>query len=298
MILLGTAAGGGFPQWNCACALCQAAHRRTLMSRTQECVAVSGNSRDWWLLNASPDIRAQLLATADLHPGPGPRDTPVRGVLLTDAELDHTLGLTILRGASDLTLYAAAPVLDALTTGLPLHGLLDRYEPWSWQLSTRPGGFDLTGGLRASAHPISAKAPKYVTAASPDAHWVTALRIEDQNTGGTLIYAPCLADWPPGFDELLATATHALVDGTFFSARELGAAVVSANPDAGQSRMGHLPVDGPTGTMVALARHPSLRRIYTHLNNTNPLLDPASTPSALIARAGIEVLPDGAEFTV
>ncbi|WP_225729212.1 MULTISPECIES: pyrroloquinoline quinone biosynthesis protein PqqB [unclassified Nocardia] len=298
VILLGTAAGGGFPQWNCACALCLEARRGTLPPRSQECVAVSGNSRDWWLLNASPDIRAQLLGTPALRPGPQPRDTPVRGVLLTDAEVDHTLGLLIMRGATDLTVYATTAVLDSLVSNLPLRGLLDRYAPWMWRDSIRPGGFDLAGGLRVTAHPVGHKAPKYVAAAAWDDHWVTALRIEDTATGRALLYAPCLAAWPTDLDDLLASADCALLDGTFFSADEMGTIVGSQHPGAQQARMGHLPITGHDGTLAALTRHPNLRRIYTHLNNTNPLLDPRSTASALVEQAGVEICADGAEFVV
>ncbi|PXX58121.1 pyrroloquinoline quinone biosynthesis protein B [Nocardia tenerifensis] len=298
VILLGTAAGGGFPQWNCACALCHAAHRGLLRSRGQDCVAVSGDSRDWWLLNASPDIRTQLLATPALRPGPGPRDTPVRGVLLTDAEIDHTLGLTILRGAAELTVYAAPPVRDALTTDLPLRGLLDRYAPIAWRDSTSaPSGFELAGGLRVRACPVGVKAPKFVTEASTDAPWVTALRVEDVATGGVLVYAPCLSGWSATLDDLLASATCALVDGTFFSADEFGTAV-GASSRAGQALMGHLPISGSGGSLAALARHRRPRRIYTHLNNTNPLLDPSAPETTLVRRAGVEILDDGTEFDV
>jgi pyrroloquinoline quinone biosynthesis protein B len=293
-VLLGTAAGGGFPQWNCACALCARCLSGELPSRTQESVAVSGNGHDWWLLNASPDIRTQLLAVPALAPGPGPRETPVRGVLLTDAEVDHALGLTVLRGGADLTVYAAPPVRDALTADLPLRGLLDRYAPWDWQDSTVPGGFALAGGLTVTTHRVSAKVPKYVSGQDQDAPWVSAYRIEDRASGGVLVYAPCLAAWPDGFDDLLASATCALLDGTFFSADELGTAVRSE--DAGQSLMGHLPVAGPGGSLAALARHPGLRRVYTHLNNTNPLLDPSSEACAQVRKAGAEVLPDGHEL--
>ncbi|MEV7020409.1 pyrroloquinoline quinone biosynthesis protein PqqB [Streptomyces sp. NPDC093991] len=296
VILLGTAAGGGFPQWNCACAMCARCRRGELAARSQECVAISGDGHDWWLLNASPDIRSQLLAAPELAPGPGPRDSPVRGVVLTDAEADHTLGLAVLRGAAGLTVYAAPAVRGALTDDLPLRGLLDRYAPCQWQDSTVPGGFELSGGLVVTAHPVSAKAPKYAGDAAPDASWVSALRIEDTATGGALVYAPCLAAWPQGFDDLLASASCALLDGTFFSADELGTAV--RRRDAGQSLMGHLPVDGPGGSLAALARHPGLRRIYTHLNNTNPLLDPATAASAAVRQTGAEVLPDGSELMV
>ncbi|MEU0844630.1 pyrroloquinoline quinone biosynthesis protein PqqB [Streptomyces sp. NPDC005962] len=293
VILLGTAAGGGFPQWNCACALCARCHRGELPARSQECAAVSGNGRDWWLLNASPDIRTQLLATPALAPGPGPRETPVRGVLLTDAEVDHALGLTILRGGAGLTVHAAPPVLGALMADLPLRGLLDRYAPWEWRSGT---GFELAGGLTVTAHPVGAKAPKYVGDPDPDAPWVSAYRVEDPATGGVLVYAPCLATWPDGFDDLLDSASCALLDGTFFSADELGSAVRSGS--AGQSLMGHVPVTGSGGSLAALARHPGLRRVYTHLNNTNPLLDPASSASAAVRGAGAEVLADGSELVL
>ncbi|WP_405738220.1 pyrroloquinoline quinone biosynthesis protein PqqB [Streptomyces sp. NBC_01525] len=307
--LLGTAAGGGFPQWNCGCALCARCRRGELPSRFQDSVAVSGNGRDWWLLNASPDIRVQLEATSALAAGPGPRDTPVRGVLLTDAEADHTLGLAVLRGGADLTVYAAPPVHEALSTALPLRGLLDRYAPWRWQdtdpLTTQgstdrtaaaSAPFTLSGGLTATLHPVGTKAPKYVAAPATDVPWASAVRIEDPATGGALLYAPCLATWPDGFDDLLASVTCALVDGTFFSAEELGQAVRS--PDAGQSLMGHLPVSGPGGTLTRLARHPDLRRLYTHFNNTNPLLDPSSDAADEVRRAGVEVPEDGRELTV
>ncbi|MER7837683.1 pyrroloquinoline quinone biosynthesis protein PqqB [Streptomyces sp. NPDC096040] len=294
VVLLGTAAGGGFPQWNCACALCAAARDGKLPSRTQECVAMTGNGRDWWLLNASPDIRAQLTATAVLWPGPGPRDTPVRGVLLTDAEADHVTGLTVLRGAPGLKVYAAPPVRTVLA---PARGALDRYAPWEWADSLADGGFVLAGGLVVTAHPVSAKAPKYVPAAlaEADGRWVTAYRVEDLATGGVLLYAPCVGAWSDVLDELCAEADCVLLDGTFFTADEMGTTVRSG---PGQAAMGHLPVSGPHGSLAALARHPRARRIYTHLNNTNPLVDPASRARAQLAEEGIEVLPDGIEFAL
>lgn len=300
VVLLGTAAGGGFPQWNCACALCAAARDGKLPTRTQECVAVSGNSRDWWLLNASPDIRTQLIGTPALAPGPGSRDTPVRGVLLTDAEADHVMGLTILRGGAGLKVYGAPPVLAALA---PLRAMLDRYAPWEWTDSLTEGGFVLAGGLVVSAHPVGSKAPKYVSGPAADAGWVTAYRIEDLASGGVLVYAPCLGSWTPVLDALLTTATCALLDGTFYAADEMGTAVRTAGgqagmPSNGQAAMGHLPVSGAHGSLAALARHPGPRRIYTHLNNTNPLLDQASDAYARVTGSGVEVLPDGAAFMV
>ncbi|MFF7356303.1 pyrroloquinoline quinone biosynthesis protein PqqB [Streptomyces filipinensis] len=294
VVLLGTAAGGGFPQWNCACALCAAARDGRLPSRTQECAAVTGNGRDWWLLNASPDLRAQLTATPALWPGPGPRDTPLRGVLLTDAEADHVTGLSELRGAADLKVYAAPPVRAVLA---PARAALDRYARWEWADSLADGGFVLAGGLVVTAHPVGMKIPKYVPAPTPDpaGPWVTAYRVEDLASGGVLVYAPCAGAWSPALEELCAQADCVLLDGTFFASDEMGTAVRSG---AGQAAMGHLPVTGPDGSLAGLARHPGARRIYTHLNNTNPLLDPASAARARVAEEGVEVLPDGAELVL
>ncbi|MGI5516825.1 pyrroloquinoline quinone biosynthesis protein PqqB [Streptomyces sp. CA-106131] len=290
-VLLGTAAGGGFPQWNCACALCTAARDGELPTRTQECVAVSGNARDWWLLNASPDIGTQVTATTALRPGPGPRDTPLRGVLLTDAEADHSAGLTALRGAAGLKVYAAPPVLAVLA---PVRAGLDRCAVWEWVDALTDGGFVLAGGLVVSAHPVGAEAPGYVAGAAPDDHWVIAYRVEDLSTGGVLVYAPRVGAWSPVLDELLTEADCALLDGTFYTADELDA--IGGGP--GKAAPGHLPVAGAHGSLAALARHPGPRRIYTHLNNTNPLLDPASAARRQVTEAGAEVLADGAEFTL
>jgi pyrroloquinoline quinone biosynthesis protein B len=294
VVLLGTAAGGGFPQWNCACALCAGARDGRLPSRTQECAAVTGNGRDWWLLNASPDLRTQLAATPVLWPGPGLRDTPLRGVLLTDAEADHVTGLAELRGAADLKVYAAPPVRAVLT---PVRAALGRYAPWERADSLADGGFVLAGGLVVTAHAVGAKMPKYVPAQAPrpDGPWVTAYRIEDLASGGVLVYAPCVGAWSPALDELCASADCVLLDGTFFAADEMGTAVRAG---AGQAAMGHLPVTGPGGSLEPLARHLGARRIYTHLNNTNPLLDPASRARAHVAGQGVEVLDDGTELVI
>ncbi|MEV0737934.1 pyrroloquinoline quinone biosynthesis protein PqqB [Streptomyces sp. NPDC050549] len=281
VVLLGTAAGGGFPRWNCACALCAAARDGTLPSRTQDCVAVTGNTRDWWLLNASPDVRTQLTATSALRPGPGPRDTPVRGVLLTDAEPHHVAGLTVLSGAAGLKVYAPQPVLVALA---PARAVLDRYAPWEWADGLAEDGFVLAGGLVVTAHPVGDGPPEYVQSRRPDDRWAVAYRVEDLATGGAFVYAPRIAAWTDALDDLLETADCAVLDGTFFDADEVG--------------IGHLPVTGPGGSLAALARHPGVRRIYTHLDNTNPLLDPGSTARAQVNGAGVEVLVDGAEFVV
>lgn len=281
VVLLGTAAGGGFPRWNCACERCAAARDGKLPTRTPECAAVTGNSRDWWLLNTSPDIRAQLTGASALWPGP--RHTPVRGVLLTDAEADHLAGLAVLREAAGLKTYAAPPVLAALA---PARAALDRHTPWEWADSLTEGGFVLAGGLVVTAHPMTGEPPAYVPGRAKDRRWVTAYRIEDLATGRVLVYAPRIGTWTPTLDDLVAEADCVVLDGTHFAADEA-------------TRAGwHLPVSGPAGSLTALTRHPRARRVYTHLADTNPLLDPASAARAQVSEAGVEVLPDGAEFVL
>ncbi|WP_225833501.1 pyrroloquinoline quinone biosynthesis protein PqqB [Streptomyces sp. NK08204] len=294
VVLLGTAAGGGFPQWNCGCVQCAAARDGKLPSRTQECAAVTGNGRDWWLLNASPDLRAQLTATPALWPGPAPGATPLRGVLLTDAEPDHVAGLSTLRGAEGLKAYAAPPVRAVLT---PMRAALDRYAPWEWADSLADGGFVLAGGLVVTAHPVDSRIPRRVPVQTPASGgpWVTAYRVEDLATGGVLVYAPSVGAWSPVLDELCSGADCVLLDGTFFTADETGPA---ARPGGAPAFAEHLPVTGPQGSLEALARHLGPRRIYTHLGSTNPLLDPASPARAQVAERGVEVLPDGAELTL
>ena len=284
-VLLGTTAGGGFPQWNCACALCVRARSGSLPSRSQDCLAISGDGIDWWLVNASPDIRTQIASCALLDPGPGPRDTPLRGALFTDAELDHTLGLLTLRGGAGLTVWAPDAVLHALKDQFDLRAVIDGYAPVAWR-SVEAGPFDL-GGVRVSAIPISGKRPKYARSSTVDGNWVVAYRFEDLVTGGVLVYAPCLASWPTGFDEVVAGADCLLLDGTFYAESEMGSATGSSS---GQAAMGHLPI---THSLAELRRFPHVRRICTHLNNTNPVLDPASPEAAELRAAGIEVPLDG-----
>ncbi|ANZ36368.1 pyrroloquinoline quinone biosynthesis protein B [Lentzea guizhouensis] len=283
-VLLGTTAGGGFPQWNCACSLCARARSGELPSRSQDCLAVSADGDNWWLVNASPDIRTQIAACELLNPGPGPRETPLRGALFTDAELDHTLGLLTLRGGAGLTVWAPGPVLHALRDHFDLRTVIDGYAPVAWHEVT--GEFEVDG-LRVTAIPISGKRPKYARSSTVDGDWVVAYRFEDPVTGGVLVYAPCLASWPAGFGEVVAGAQCLLLDGTFHAASEMGTATGSSS---GQAAMGHLPI---TASLPELRRFPAVRRMYTHFNNTNPVLDPDSRESAELREAGVEVPADG-----
>jgi len=287
VVVLGTAAGGGFPQWNCACALCSAcrAGSADVPARTQDCLAVTAGE-GWYLVNASPDIRAQVLAAEMLAPGPGLRDTPLRGALLTDAELDHTTGLLMLREGGGLRVFAPPAVLSALE---PVRDTVARYGDWAWSSTA-----DIPG-LSVTTFAVSDKKPRYAADSAAPGPWVVAYRLADPATGGALVYAPCLRSWPDGFDEFVDGATRVLLDGTFFSPGEMAGAGTSASA---QRAMGHVPIDGPDGSLVRVAKHPGIRWCYTHLNNTNPVLDRRSPEYATVRDAGVEVPIDGTELTL
>ncbi|WIX92395.1 MBL fold metallo-hydrolase [Amycolatopsis sp. DG1A-15b] len=277
--VLGTAAGGGSPQWNCGCPECEEA-RATGRSRTQDGLAVSGDGSAWYLVNASPDLRAQLPATPELRPPAGTRDTPVRGVLLTSAELDHTLGLLGLREAADLDVYATAWVHEALTTAFPLRTVLSAYTR-AHRHDVRDGEpIELAGGLRVTATVLGAKRPRYASGLAPGAA-VCAYRFDAG--GRAFVYAPGLATWSPEFEKAIGDADLVAVDGTFFTEDEMG----PARPASG---MGHLAV---RDQLPLIHARPRTRFLFTHLNNTNPLLRPDAPELAEVTAAGAAVAADG-----
>ncbi|MFI5891751.1 pyrroloquinoline quinone biosynthesis protein PqqB [Actinoplanes sp. NPDC051513] len=271
---LGTAAGGGLPQWNCACPGCRAA-RDGGRSLRQDTLAVSGDGRSWYLLNAAPDLR---LDAPELRPGPGLRETPVRGVVLTSAELDHTTGLLGLREATALTVFATRPVLAAV----PALPLLDHYTAVTRGPLTSGVAVALEGGLTVTPFPLGAKRPRYATGratGAPGEDWVVGLRLSDGRS--TMVYAPCLAAWSAE----LADANLVILDGTFFTDDEL---LRSTGVRRTARQMGHLPIEE---SLPMLA--PGVRYLYTHLNNTNPVARPDSAQRAALRRHGADVAPEG-----
>lgn len=271
--ILGSAAGGGAPQWNCACGTCRHA-RGTGTDRLQDTVAITGDGSAWYLLNASPDIRTQILAAPDLAAGPGPRETPLRGVLLTTAELDHTLGLLSLREAVSLTVYATAAVTAALTTAFPVAPTLARYTRLDWR--PLPGALTLDGGLTVTRLTVGAKRPRYASGMAGE-DWTSALRLTDAGTGRSFVYATCLPSWSDDFDEFVRGADEVLLDGTFVTDDELTR--TTGRPGSALS-MGHLPIEE---SRHHTARHPGTTFRYSHLNNTNPSV-------------GDDIAADGDEF--
>ncbi|ROO25545.1 pyrroloquinoline quinone biosynthesis protein PqqB [Salinisphaera orenii] len=297
--VLGSAAGGGFPQWNTNVGLNRAWHEGTTRAspRTQSSIAVSADGRHWLLVNASPDVRQQILDFPALRPAPDTRGTGIAAILLMDSQIDHTAGLTILREGEPLTVWSTRPVYEDLTTGLPLFNVLAHYCGVDWhEIDTAGGEFTMDGvpGLRFDTVELSSAAPPYSPhRGDPHPGDNIGLIVTDETTGGRLFYAPGLG--APD-DELAAVARDAdclLVDGTFFTETEMIDQGVGTKTAAS---MGHLPQSGEHGMLAWLGGFPDTRRVLIHINNTNPILDPDSPERATVERAGVEVAFDGMEI--
>lgn len=291
LLTLGTAAGGGVPQWNCACPGCSGARAHPGRRRSHDSLAVLGpDPSSWLLVNAGPDVADHLETHAGLRPGPGEARTPVVRIVLTDAELDHTIGLLRLREARHVEIHATAPVRQALRERLALDSVLAPYTTLTWHdlpaSGRRPA---VVAGIEISAVHLSGKRPRYAADAPEDSAWVVAARVHDPARGTTALYAPALAEWSDDFGKEAAGADCVFIDGTFWDDQEPRRLGISTRTSTG---MGHLPIDGPGGTAERLARLPA-RCFYTHFNNTNPLVDPSAPEHGVLTERGLEVAQDG-----
>ncbi|MFK4221697.1 pyrroloquinoline quinone biosynthesis protein PqqB [Streptomyces sp. NPDC019890] len=288
--VLGSAAGGGLPQWNCACPGCAGARAHPHRRRRHASLALRADEGRWYLVNATPDIGDQIEESHALRPGPGPRESPVAGVILTDAELDHTLGIARLREAEGFDILATRPVRDALLGRLRLGEVLAPYTRIEWrELGREAEPLDKRGSVEIAAVPVSAKRPRYAAGTGVDEHtWVVALRLRERTTGRSLLYAPALAHWTDAFQQAVEEADCVILDGTFWDDDEPRRTGISAGTATG---MGHLPIDGPNGTARRLTGLRA-RCLYTHLNNTNPLADPDAPQHVLLGEWGLEVAAD------
>ena len=296
--VLGSAAGGGFPQWNCACPACRAVRdgSRPARPRTQSSIAVSPDDRQWFLFNVSPDVRSQIESFPPLHPSSDPfggRAVPLQAVLLTDAELDHTLGLLLLREGRALEIHATEAVRDTLYDGTSLLRTLEAYCPVKWQPVIPGADVPLADGLSYRAFDVpTTKRARFGTGTSKGR--VVGYRLTDGRSGRTLVYLPSVQELTAVRDQLDDCACL-LVDGTCWRDDELiqlGLAGKTAR------EMGHLPIDGPNGSLERLAPLPIERRIYTHINNTNPILLEDAPERRVIQQHGMEVAMDGLELRI
>ena len=300
--ILGSAAGGGFPQWNCNCANCKGVRDGSIyaVARTQSSIAVSENNTDWILINASPDILSQLRASPALQPARAIRDSGIAAVILMDAQVDHVTGLLMLRErSSPLPLHATSEVFADLSTGLPLLNVLSHYCGVDRQTIQPDGGaFTIAPLANTQFTPISlsSKAPPYSPHRNdPHAGDNIGLTITDQRTGAKLFYAPGLGSISAEVELAMQAADVLLVDGTFWTEGEMITLGLSKKP---ASEMGHLPQSGPGGMIEVLDRMPARRKILIHINNSNPILREDSTERALLTQHGIEVAYDGMDINL
>ncbi len=298
--ILGSAAGGGFPQWNCGCDVCRLAWAGDprVKPRTQASIAVtagavsdgpaSASGASFVLINASPDLRQQIIATPALQPR-GLRMSPIAAVVLTGGEVDQTAGLLTLRERGPFGLYGTAGTLSTLATNSIFSVLAADVVP---RHAVSPGApFGLPGGIEAELFLVPGKAPLYLEGDNPELAAETEANagIELRAADARLVFIPGAAKLTPAIAARLADADAVLFDGTLFSDDEMIAA--GAGVKTGR-RMGHMPVGGPDGTLAALAGL-ARRRILIHINNTNPILIEGSKQRRAVEAAGFEVAEDG-----
>jgi pyrroloquinoline quinone biosynthesis protein B len=290
--VLGSAAGGGFPQWNCGCRLCLGVRAGTLRARarTQAQLAVSARgAAGWYLLGASPDLGSQLAACPPLHPR-GPRDTPIAGIVLGNGDLDHVLGLFALRESQPLVVWATERVWRGLAEGNAIWRTLERFPGQvRWERLVLGEERPLADGLAITALAVPGKPPLHLASAPPSAEDTVAIRLREQAGGPTLVYAPTVGGRTPLVERLAAEADLLFFDGTFWTSGELGGTAPGA-PRA--EAMAHWPLSGTGGSLELLERAPG-RRWLIHVNNTNPILDEDSPERASVRAAGVHVAEDG-----
>jgi len=294
--VLGSAAGGGVPQWNCACANCSAARAGAMPRRTESSLAVSADGERWLLLNCSPDVAAQIEAFAPLHPRP-PRATPISGMLFTDANVDHIGGLAVLRQRGPAFVIRSSAVVRDIATAQPAFAPFAQ-PPHRWldvplDAECEPAGDgDLAGSsLSVRALAVPGTTPGYDGRRELRGA-VVAYEIARRGSEDRLLFAPVFSAVDAGLAAAIARARVAVLDGTFYGDDEMIAAGLM---DKRARALGHQPVAGEDGTLAAL-RGVRTRVIFTHLNNSNPMLDETTPAFARVREAGAEIAHDGMEL--
>ena len=297
--VLGSAAGGGFPQWNCNCPNCNGVRTGSIKAtpRTQSSIAVSSNAVDWVLFNTSPDLLAQLAAFPALQPARAIRDTAIKAIVFMDSQIDHTTGLLMLREGCPHEIYCSDMVFEDLSTGFPLFEML---KHWNGGINRHPipldgNSFSIAGidNLSFTAIPVTGKAPPY----SPhrnDAHIGDniGIKVTDDISGKAVFYAPGLGEITDQTRQLMSEADCLLIDGTFWEEDEMQVVGLGEKKAAD---MGHLPQSGAGGMLDVLRPMNKPRKILIHINNTNPILNEESEQRQRVLDEGVEVSYDGME---
>jgi pyrroloquinoline quinone biosynthesis protein B len=302
--VLGSAAGGGFPQWNCNCRNCSGVRSGAIQTRarTQSSIAVTGKTPgSWALVNASPDILSQLQTNSLLQPARAIRDTGITAIVLVDGQVDHTTGLLMLREATrPWPLWCTDSVYADLTRGNPILGVLSHYcgvERRRIDLEGEGFGIETVAGVHWRGLPVASKpAPYSPNRESPVPGDNVALVISSEESGKSVLYAPGLGEIEPHVWEAMQQVDCVLVDGTFWTDDEMIGLGLSSKR---ARQIGHLPQTGPGGMLEWLEQLPrSTRKILIHINNTNPILEETSSERAQLRRLGIEVAWDGMEIVL
>jgi pyrroloquinoline quinone biosynthesis protein B len=294
-IVLGSAAGGAFPQWNCRCPVCQLAWAGDprVRPRTQAGIAISSGDDRWILLNASPDLGAQIRATPALHPRGGLRGSPIDAVVLTGAEIDQIAGLLSLRESTPFALYAT-PASHAAVEANAMFGAMGAMG----RRAVNPGEtFMLAGGIEATLFEVPGKVPLYLEAGQQpelDAETASNVGVELRHAGACLVFVPGAAAVTESMRERFSRADVILFDGTLFNDDEM---IRAGTGQKTGRRMGHMPIDGEGGSLRSLEGL-SARRIFVHINNTNPILIDGSAERSRAEAAGWQVAEDGMEIVL
>jgi len=299
--VLGSGAGGGFPQWNCNCENCRRLRHNEIKAtaRNQSSIAISSDGENWVLFNASPDVRAQLEQFPGAHPKHQVRGSGIKAIVLIDAQIDHCTGLLILREGDPLNIYCTEMVKEDLSTGFPIFNMLDHFcgvnhsnIPLDGSAFTIPEIAD----LRFTAISLTSKAPPYSPHRNdPHDGDNIGVTIEQISTGKKLFYAPGLGATEEQTIAAMQAADCVMVDGTFWTDDELASV---GRPDATAFKIGHMPQSGEGGMIEFLQQFSKPRKILIHINNTNPILDEDSPQRKILDNNKIEVSYDGMEITV
>lgn len=291
-VVLGSAAGGGFPQWNCCCPVCRLAWAGDprVKPRTQASIAVSADGERWLLINASPDLRAQISATPVLHPKADRRDSPIAAVILTGAEIDQTTGLLTLRERQPFRLLATAAT-HGFVAGNPMFSALQ--PDLVPRLTIVPGEcFAPLPGIEAELFSVPGKVPLYLEGDHSKNEADVNVGVELRAGTARLVYVPSAAAVPAPIQDRLARADIVLFDGTLYRDDEM---ILTGTGEKTGRRMGHMPIDGADGSLAALSGL-GKRRVYIHINNTNPILVEGSVERRKVEAAGWDVAADGMEI--
>ena len=294
--VLGAGAGGGLPQWNCGCQNCSDARIGKLPQMTQSSVGVSADGDNWVVLNASPDIRVQLAQCKDMHPR-SVRHTPIRSIVLTNGDIDHIAGLLTLREKTELSIFATAETASAVHDN-SVFGVLDRTLV-SFEPIVLDAKFEPAPGLSILPFAVPGKVPLFLEGNNADLD----LKAMGEQTiglclsagGRTLYYIPGCADLPDWLVERLSDADLLLFDGTVWEDDDM------RRTGTGQKtggRMGHISITGPEGSLARLSGLSECRKVYIHINNTNPILQPEGLERETAMTAGWEIAQDGMRFEI